>query len=159
MFAIVLLTVTVLPGLSSTAGADRRGTIVSHARYCHPGADDGNIVEECHDNRVIAADFKDDNRRSKPTALNGNVSFKRVVAGDHLITLTDAVEAGRSTSYKASCSNVLAGTGHDEAVVRMSESPDFYVRLGAGDRLVCVVTTRSGPASPRVRLAPPWPAR
>lgn len=134
--ALVLAGGLALPILATSSSAETgRGTVVVHLRACDADAED--LFEDCHDTGVANALVKVDNRQSKATDANGDVSFKRVVAGDVLITLTDGYDAGQFSSFRALCSNVIAGTGPNEAFVRISEFPDFYARLGSGDRLVC----------------------
>ena len=134
--ALVLAGGAAMPLLASlSSAATGRGTVVVHLRACEADAVD--LFEDCHDNGVANALVKVDNRQSKATDASGNVFFKRVVAGDVLITLTDGYDSGQYSSFRALCSNVVAGTGPNEAFVRMSEFPDFYARLGSGDRLVC----------------------
>ena len=133
--AMVVAGSVALPAFASSVQAADRGTVVVHLRACEADAVD--LFEDCHDTGVANALVKVDNRQSKVTDANGNVFFKRVVAGDVLITLTDGYDSGQFSSFRAFCSNVIAGTGPNEAFVRMGEFPDFYARLGGGDRLVC----------------------
>lgn len=137
--ALIVAGGVLLPILAmSSSAATSRGTVVIHARACESDdVDADSIFEACHDNGVSGVLFKVDNRQSKATDGDGNVFFKRVVAGDVLITLTEGYDSGQYSAFRAYCSNVIAGTGPNEAFVRVSEFPDFYARLGAGDRLVC----------------------
>lgn len=134
--ALVLAGAVALPAFAtSSSAATARGTVVIHARACE--ADSEDLFADCHDNGVGGILFSVDGRQSKATDGNGNVSFKRIVAGDVLVTLTEGYDSGQFSSFRAFCSNVIAGTGPNEAFVRVSEFPDFYARLGASDRLVC----------------------
>ncbi len=137
--ALVLAGGVMLPVLAtSSSAATARGTVVIHLRGCATSdVDADSIFEACHDNGLSGYNVAVDGRQSKSTDGNGNVSFKRVVAGDVLVTLTEGYDTGQYSSFKAFCSNVIAGTGPNEAFVRVSEFPDFYGRLGASDRLVC----------------------
>ena len=137
--ALVLAGGVALPILAtSSSAATGRGTVVIHARECESDdVDADSIFEACHDNGVAGVAFTVDGRQPKLTDATGNVFFQRVVAGDVLITLTEGYDSGQFSAFKAYCSNVIAGTGPNEAFVRVSEFPDFYARLGSGDRLVC----------------------
>ena len=143
-FSFVLLAMTVLPGLTSSAAAADRGGIVIHPRLCPFDLGPGDsLFEECHDS--VGPDdvtFKVDNRREKGLDRYGNVSFGSVTAGDHLITMTTDYQPNEFLQLRALCSNInpISGTtGPNEATIRTTEQASFYVRVGAGSKLVCDV--------------------
>ena len=142
-FAVALIAVVVLSlmGSFSTAKADHmRGSIHIHARVCPlelpPNAQ---LFRDCHGHPgPSGAEFKIDNRQPKGIAANGNVSFGRVTAGDHLVTLTTGLPS-KYDSIRAFCSNSVGGSGVHEATILYSKTPQFWVRLAAGSRLTCDV--------------------
>ena len=142
VLALVVAGGLVLPIMATQSSAQSgRGTVVIHARACESDdVDADSIFEACHDNGVSGIAFTIDNRQPKSTDGNGNVFFKRAIAGDILVTLTEGYDSGQFSSFRAYCTNRYSdGTesGPNEAAVRVSEFPDFYVRLGAGARLTC----------------------
>lgn len=143
-FAVVLLATAVLPGLTSTAGAAARGGIVIHPRLCPFDLGPGDsLFEECHDTPgPDDVTFKVDTRREKGLDSRGNVSFGSVTAGDHLVTLTTDYQPNEFLQLRALCSNInptTGTTGPNEATIRTTEQASFYVRVGAGSKLVCDV--------------------
>lgn len=142
--AVVLLAATVLPGLTSTAGAASRGSIVIHPRLCPFDLAPGDsLFDECHDTPgPDDVTFTVDRRHDKPMDGRGNVSFGRVTAGDHLVVLTTDYQPNEFLRLKAFCSNInptTGTTGPNEATIRSTDQASFYVRVGAGSQLVCDV--------------------
>ena len=142
--AAVLLAVTVLPGLTSSAGAASRGGIVIHPRLCPFDLAPGDsLFEECHGTPgPDDVTFTVDSRREKAIDSRGNVSFGSVTAGDHLVILTTDYQPNEFLQLKAFCSNInptTGTTGPNEATIRTTEQASFYVRVGSGSKLVCDV--------------------
>lgn len=143
-FAAVLLAMTILPGLTSTAGAASRGGIVIHPRLCPFDLGPGDsLFEECHGTPgPDGVTFTIDNRREKVMDSRGNVSFGSVTAGDHLVILTTDYQPNEFLQLRAFCSNInptTGTTGPNEATIRTTDQASFYVRVGAGSKLVCDV--------------------
>ena len=143
-FAVVLLAMTVLPGLTSDVGAAGRGSIVLHPRLCPLDlAPDDSLFDRCHDTPgPDDVTFRIDNRQEKPMDRYGNVSFGQVTPGDHLVVLTTDYQPNEFLQLRAFCSNinpVTGTTGPNEATIRTTEQASFYVRVGAGSKLVCDV--------------------
>jgi hypothetical protein len=122
---------------SSTA-ADSTGTIAIHSRVCDADAVD--LYADCHPNPgPTGAIYTVDSRTPKGISGTGLASFGGLKAGDHLVTLTSGYDSGAYHSVRAFCTNSVNGGGPNEAVVLQSNTPQFWVRLGAGSRLTCDV--------------------
>ncbi len=143
-FAVVLLAMTVLPEVTSTAGAAGRGGIVIHPRLCPFDLAPGDsLFEECHGTPgPDDVTFRVDSRREKAIDSRGNVSFGQVTAGDHLVILTTDYQPNEFLQLRAFCSNInptTGTTGPNEAAIQSTDQASFYVRVGAGSKLVCDV--------------------
>lgn len=142
--AVVMLAVAILPGLTSTAGAAARGSIVIHPRLCpFDLAPVDGLFDACHGTPgPDDVTFTVDHRRDKAMDVRGNVRFGQVTAGDHLVVLTTDYQPNEFLQLKAFCSNVnptTGTTGPNEATIRSTDQASFYVRVGAGSQLVCDV--------------------
>ncbi len=144
LFAVALVAVvamSVLGTFSSAGAANPRGSIHIHARICPlelPA--NAQLFRDCHDfPGPEGAAFKIDNRQSKGIASNGNVSFGRVTAGDHLVTLTSDFQPNEFLQVRAFCSNSATGTGPNEATILYGDQAQFWVRVAPASRLTCDV--------------------
>ena len=139
---LVVVASAVLPGLLSGVSAEgARGSIHIHSRLCPndvpPGA---NIFDACHDHPgPDGARFRVDNRRSKTINDDGNVSFGRVTAGDHLVWLTSDWQPNEFLHMKVWCDNSTTDTGPNQATILYGDQAHFWVRVAPGSRLTCDV--------------------
>ena len=126
------------PALSIARAEEGRGSIVIHSRACE--VDAVSLYDDCHDLGGPAGSvYTIDNRVPKAIDGNGNVSFGRATAGDHLVTLTSGYDSGAYRKIRAFCSNSATGTGPNEATILYSETPQFWVRVAPHSRLTCDV--------------------
>ena len=138
LLVIMLTAVAVLVVATPSDAAVSRGSIQIHSRVCDPGAIQ--LYRDCHDNPGPAgATYTIDKRVPKAIADSGNVSFGRVIAGDHLVTLTSGYDPDAHSRLYAYCSNSTTGLYPTIATILYSETPQFWVRLAAGSRLTCDV--------------------
>jgi hypothetical protein len=123
--------------MSRTASAElARGSVHIHSRVCDTTATQ--LYRDCHDNPgPSGAVYTIDNRVPKAINADGNVSFGRATAGDHLVKVVSGVPAGYE-GLRAFCSN-STGTRIVEATINFGATPTFWVRVGAGSRLTCDV--------------------
>ena len=137
--ALVLIGAALVPLLASgTQAASSTGTIAIHSRACMHGAVD--LFADCHENPgPSGATYTVGNRVPKTIGSTGEVSFGGEAAGDHLVTLTSGFDSGEFSHMRVFCSNSVNGAGPNEATVLYSETPQFWVRLGAGSRMTCDV--------------------
>jgi hypothetical protein len=137
MFA--LMGAAIAPMLSGGAGAaGSTGTIAIHSRACD--ADSTDLFADCHGNPgPTGAEYTVGNRQPKGISSTGLVSFGGERAGDHLVTLTSGFDSGAYSSLRVFCTNSANGSGPNETTVLYSNTPQFWVRLGAGSRLTCDV--------------------
>ncbi len=99
-----------------------------------------NLFDQCHDTAgPEGAEFTIDNRQPKGIDSNGNVSFGRATAGDHLVTLTSDFQPNEFLKVRAFCSNLATGTGPNEATILYGDQAQFWVRVAPGSKLVCDV--------------------
>jgi hypothetical protein len=144
LFSVAILAALALSvlGAASPAGAQSaRGSIVIHPRICPLNMPAGSLLfDQCHDHPgPDGVEFTVDDRVPKGMDSHGNVSFGRVTAGDHLVTLTSDFQPNEFLKVRAFCSNVTLGSGPNEAFIRSGDQADFWVRVGVGSRLVCDV--------------------
>jgi hypothetical protein len=144
LVAVALLAVVAMSMMGSFSpanAADPRGSIHLHARICPlelPA--NAQLFRDCHDHAgPDGASFKIDSRQSKDIDGNGNVSFGRVTAGDHLVTLTSDFQPNEFLRVRAFCSNLATGTGPNEATILHGDQAQFWVRVAPGSKLVCDV--------------------
>ena len=140
--AVLLALALSVIGSPAPAGAELpRGSIFIHPRICPLNMPAGSFLfDQCHDfPGPEGVEFKVDNRVPKGMNENGSVTFGRVTAGDHLITLTSDFQPNEFLKMRAFCSNVTLGSGPNEAFIRSGDQVDFWVRVGVGSRLVCDV--------------------
>lgn len=141
--ALFLAAIVTLPmvGATATAADPPRGSIHIHTRVCPLNLPPGSMLfDSCHQfPGPEGARFKIDSRQSKDINSAGNVSFGRVTAGDHLVTLTSDFQPNEFLRLRAFCSNLATGTGPNEAFIRSGDQADFWVRVAPGSRLVCDV--------------------
>jgi hypothetical protein len=130
-----------MSSVGSVSAEHTRGSIHIHARVCPlvlPA--NAQLFRDCHGfPGPSGAAFKIDSRQSKGIASNGNVSFGRVTAGDHLVTLTSDFQPNEFLRVRAFCSNLATGTGPNEATILYSDQAQFWVRVAPGSQLVCDV--------------------
>jgi hypothetical protein len=136
---IALMGAAIVPMLSGGAqAAGSTGTIAIHSRVCHVDAVD--LFKDCHGNPgPTGAVYTVGKRVPKGISSTGLASFGGEKAGDHLVTLTSGFDSGAYSSVRAFCTNSANGAGPNEATVLYSNTPQFWVRLGAGSRLTCDV--------------------
>jgi hypothetical protein len=144
LVAVALLAVVAMSAVgsfSSANAADPRGSIHIHSRICPlelPA--NAQLFRDCHDHGgPDGASFTIDNRQSKDIDSNGNVSFGRATAGDHLVTLTSDFQPNEFLRVRAFCSNLATGTGPNEATILHGDQAQFWVRVAPGSKLVCDV--------------------
>ena len=139
MFAV--LVASVMGSFSPASAEHTRGSVHIHARICPLNMPAGSFLfDQCHSRPgPDGAEFTVDNRVPKGINSSGNVSFGRVTAGDHLITLTSDFQPNEFLKVRAFCSNVTLGSGPNEAFIRQGDQADFWVRVGSGSMLVCDV--------------------
>ena len=134
MFLGAGLLVVPMPSSAATS----RGSIQIHSRVCPAGAIQ--LYRDCHDSPgPSGAMFTVDSRVPKPIADNGNVSFGRVTAADHLISITSGYSARSYRRLAAYCSNSTTGIYPQIATITFQPEPQFWVRVGSGSRLTCDV--------------------
>lgn len=141
-FAIIAVFAASVVATTTPAKAElARGSVVIHSRVCPlnlPG--DAMLFAACHPHPgPDDAAFTVDRRVPKGIRSNGNVSFGRVTAGDHLITLTADWQPNEFLEMRAFCSNVTLGSGPNEATILHGDQAQFWVRVGAGSQLICDV--------------------
>ena len=138
LILLLLAIAAVVPSLTeSAARTPARGSVHIHSRICDETA--VQLYADCHDNPGPAgATYTIDNRVPKAIGANGNVSFGRATAGDHLVKITSGMPSDYS-NIRAFCSNSVGGSGVHEARVVFGAVPQFWVRVGAGSRLTCDV--------------------
>ena len=144
LFAVAIIAALALSVLGSTSPAQAelaRGSVTIHSRICPLDLPDGaQLFNACHSEPgPDGAEFTVDKRVPKAIRSNGNVSFGRVTAGDHLITLTADWQPNEFLGMRAFCSNVTLGSGPNEATILRGDQAQFWVRVGAGSQLVCDV--------------------
>jgi hypothetical protein len=144
LLAIAVIAVTAISVIGSASPADAalaRGSIMIHSRVCPLDLPPGSMLfDDCHSHPgPSGAEFTVDNRVPKAIAANGNVSFGRVTAGDHLITLTADWQPNEFLGMRAFCSNSVGGSGIHEATILRGDQAQFWVRVGAGSQLTCDV--------------------
>ena len=140
--AIIAITALSVIGSASPVGAQTaRGSIMIHSRACPLNLPAGSMLfEACHPHPgPTGAQFTVDSRVPKNIGANGNVSFGRVTAGDHLITLTSDFQQNEFLTVRAFCSNSVGGSGIHEATILHGDQAQFWVRVGAGSQLTCDV--------------------
>ena len=144
LVAVALLAVvamSMMGAVSPVSAEHTRGSILIHARVCPlelPA--NAQLFRDCHGYPgPSGAAFKIDNRMSKGIASNGNVSFGRATAGDHLVTLTSDFQPNEFLRVRAFCSNLATGTGPNEATILYGDQAQFWVRVAPGSQLVCDV--------------------
>ena len=139
---LVVMASLAAPALTSlVSAADARGSIHIHARICPESTPAGaNVFEACHDNPgPDGARFRVDRRSSKTINDDGNVSFGRVTAGDHLIYLTSNWQPNEFLGMRVWCDNSTTDTGPNEATLLYGDQVHFWVRVAPGSRLTCDV--------------------
>jgi hypothetical protein len=138
---LVAFALSVLSSASSALAEPARGSVVIHARVCPLNLPAGSMLfDACHPHPgPDGAEFTVDKRVPKEIGANGNVSFGRVTAGDHLITLTADWQPNEFLGMRAFCSNVTLGSGPNEATILRGDQAQFWVRVGVGSQLICDV--------------------
>ena len=142
---VIALIATFAISLVSAASPARaelaRGSVVIHSRICPLHMPAGSMLFDlCHPHGgPSGAEFTVDHRVPKTINSSGNVSFGRVTAGDHLITLTSDFQPNEFLGMRAFCSNVTLGSGPNEATILRGDQAQFWVRVGIGSQLVCDV--------------------
>ena len=144
LLAVAIIAITALSVVGSAAPASAqaaRGSIMIHSRACPLNLPAGSMLfEACHPHPgPTGAQFTVDSRAPKNIGTNGNVSFGRVTAGDHLITLTSDFQPNEFLKVRAFCSNSVGGSGINEATILQGDQAQFWVRVGAGSQLTCDV--------------------
>jgi hypothetical protein len=136
---LALLGAALVPMLShGSQAAGTKGTIAIHSRACE--VDSVDLYADCHGNPgPTGAVYTVGKRTPKAISSTGLVSFGGEAPGDHLVTLTSGFDSGAYSSMRVFCTNSKNGGGPNEATVLYSETPQFWVRLGAGSRLTCDV--------------------
>jgi len=138
LVVIMLSAVAILVVAAPSDAALSRGSVHIHSRVC--GAGVVQLYRDCHDNPgPTGATYTIDRRVPKPIGDNGNVSFGRATAGDHLVTLTSGYDADKYSRLQAYCSNSTTGGQLNIATILYSETPQFWVRVAPGSRLTCDV--------------------
>jgi hypothetical protein len=136
-FVLLLLAAAMIAPALTARAEEARGSVHIHSRICDETA--VQLYADCHDNPGPAgATYTIDSRVPKAIDANGNVSFGRATAGDHLVKITSGMPSTYS-SIRAFCSNSVGGSGVREARVVFGAVPQFWVRVGAGSRLTCDV--------------------
>lgn len=139
LFALALVAMSILAGTAEAA--QPRGSVHIHARLCPQSMPAGsNLFDQCHDTAgPDGAEFTIDSRAPKGIDGNGNVSFGRATAGDHLVTLTSDFQPNEFLKVRAFCSNLATGTGPNEATILYGDQAQFWVRVAPASKLVCDV--------------------
>ena len=144
LFAVAIIAALALSVVGSTSPAQAelaRGSVTIHSRICPLDLPEGSqLFTDCHPHPgPDGAEFTVDKRVPKAIRSNGNVSFGRVTAGDHLITLTADWQPNEFLGMRAFCSNVTLGSGPNEATILRGDQAQFWVRVGVGSQLICDV--------------------
>jgi hypothetical protein len=136
---IATLALSVLGAVSPAKAELARGSVMIHSRVCPLNLPAGSMLfDDCHSHPgPSGAEFTVDNRAPKAIGANGNVSFGRVTAGDHLVTLTADWQPNEFLGMRAFCSNSVGGSGVHEATILRGDQAQFWVRVGAGSQLTC----------------------
>lgn len=138
---VAVFAMSMLAAVSSVSADHTRGSIMIHARVCPVELPaNGQLFHDCHGHPgPEGASFKIDNRQSKDIAANGNVSFGRVTAGDHLVTLTSDFQPNEFLGMRAFCTNMATASGPHEATILHGDQAQFWVRVAPGSQLICDV--------------------
>jgi len=142
-FAVALLALVALSMFSGgpSAAAATRGSITIHSRICPTTISTGSdIFALCHGHAgPDDASFKIDSRQSKSINASGNVSFGQVTAGDHKVVLTADWQPNEFLGMRVFCSNLVTGSGPNQASITYGNQASFWVYLAPGGKLVCDV--------------------
>jgi hypothetical protein len=140
-FASLLMVLSAVAPMigGSASAATPRGSIHLHARLCPTSMPAGsNLFDQCHSRSAPdGTNFKIDSRQSKGANTAGNVSFGKVTAGDHLVTLTSDWQPNEFLHVRAFCTNLATGSGPNEATILYGDQMQFWVRVAPGSKLVC----------------------
>ncbi len=141
VLALIAALFVSLIGTATPVDAAARGSITIHSRICPTTIPTGSdIFDLCHGNPgPDGARFKVDNRQSKYIDSHGNVSFSQVTAGDHKVVLTSDWQPNEFLGMRVFCTNLVTGSGSNQAGITYGNQASFWVYLAPGGKLVCDV--------------------